>query len=343
MAKVVVQLVAWNGARYIPYLFASLKKQTSHDWQLLILDNNSTDNTATLIDKEIQNFPVSVEFIKGSENLGFAKGHNLLYKKTSASYVLLLNQDMYLGVDCIEKLAHFLDHHADVSAVAPRLMRWQFDLADDNLEKSFTNDIDALGLKVFCNRRVVEQYTKQNWEQIKNTIVGEFEVFGVSGAFPMYRRAAVDAVAYDGGGLFDESYIAYKEDVDLAFRLQSVNTRAYVLINTVAYHDRTGAGADELSDIAAVANKRKQSKYVAYHSYKNHLRTLYKNEYWQNLALDFPWVLWYELKKFVYYLLLDRAVLKGLKEVWVGRAELRAKRQHLKRLHIASWRDLRKW
>ena len=56
MAKVVVQLVAWNGAKYIPFLFDSLKKQTSRDWELLILDNNSTDATAELIEKASKNF-----------------------------------------------------------------------------------------------------------------------------------------------------------------------------------------------------------------------------------------------------------------------------------------------
>lgn len=343
MAKVVVQLVAWNGAAYIPHLFASLRKQTSHDWELLILDNNSTDRTSTAIHDAIKDFPVPVQFIQGGVNLGFAKGHNLLYKKSTAPYVLLLNQDMYLGSDCIQKLTRFLDEHNNVSAVSPRLMRWQFDLADASLEKSFTNDIDALGLKIFRSRRVVEQYTKQYWGSLALSLPKELEVFGVSGAFPMYRRSAVDTIAYEDGGIFDESYVAYKEDIDLAFRLQEAGTKAYVLMDTVAYHDRTGAGALELSDRAAIANKRKQSKYVSYHSYKNHLRTLYKHEYWQNLILDLPWVLWYEIKKFSYYSLLDQAVLKGLKEVWQDRASLSVRRKQIVVKRKVSWNALRKW
>lgn len=343
MAKVVVQLVAWNGAAYIPHLFASLRKQTSHDWELLILDNNSTDKTSAAIHDAIKDFPVPIEFIQGKINLGFAKGHNLLYKKSDAPYVLLLNQDMYLGSDCIQRLARFLDEHTNVSAVAPRLMRWQFDLADTNLEKSFTHDIDALGMKIYRSRRVVEQYTKQYWGSLALSLPKELEVFGVSGAFPMYRRSVVDAVAYEDGGIFDESYVAYKEDVDLAFRLQEAGTKAFVLMDTVAYHDRTGAGALELSDRAAIDNKRRQSKYVAYHSYKNHLRTLYKHEYWQNLLLDLPWVLWYEVKKFFYYFLLDRATLKGLNELWKDRAALQANRRVIIKKRLADWRSLRKW
>ena len=56
MAKLSVHLVAWNGAKYIPYLFESLRKQTYKDWELLAIDNASAkDNTADLIEKELQN------------------------------------------------------------------------------------------------------------------------------------------------------------------------------------------------------------------------------------------------------------------------------------------------
>lgn len=343
MAKVIVQLVTWNGAAYIPHLFASLKKQTSRDWELLILDNDSSDKTAATIDEAIKDFPVPTHFFKGEENLGFAKGHNVLYKKSNASYVLLLNQDMYLNDDCIAALATFLDNHDNVSAVSPRLMRWQFDVANDNLQKSFTNDIDAVGLKIFRNRRIIEQYTKQYWGSLALQLPKELEVFGVSGAFPMYRRSAVDAVSYADGGIFDETYVAYKEDVDLAFRLQESNTKAYVLTDVVAYHDRTGAGALELTDRAAILNKRKQSKYVSYHSYKNHVLTLYKHEYWQNLFLDLPWILWYEVKKLGYYFMFDRAVLKGLKEIWQSRKDLNEKRRIIATKRAADWKALRRW
>src|SRR3989338_7429508 len=48
--KLTVQLVTWNGAKYIPYLFESLKKQTYADWDLAVLDNASSDGTARLIE-----------------------------------------------------------------------------------------------------------------------------------------------------------------------------------------------------------------------------------------------------------------------------------------------------
>ena len=197
-------------------------------------------------------------------------------------------------------------------------------------------------MKVYRNRRVVEQYTQQSWTELKNKFSSTaLSVFGVSGALPAFRTSAIRSVVYADGNIFDESYHSYKEDVDLAFRLASAGLKSYVLLDAVAYHDRSAAGPKQVSDSQALANKQKQSELVKYHSYKNHLATLYKNEYWQNLTLDFPWILWYELKKFAYFLLFDRKVLGGLKGLFTK--DLAQKRRLIESLHRTSWQEMRKW
>jgi GT2 family glycosyltransferase len=168
------------------------------------------------------------------------------------------------------------------------------------------------------------------------------EVFGVSGAFPMYRRSALEQIAFADGNFFDESYFMYKEDADVAYRLRSAGMNSVVLLVVVAYHDRSGAGPKEVSDWAAAENKKKHPEVVRYHSYKNHLMTLYKNEYWQNALLDWPWIIWYEGKKFGWFLLFDREVLKGLGDVWKLRKELKKKRIEIKNKRKLDWREMRK-
>ena len=335
MSKLAVHLVAWNGAKYVPYLFDSLRKQTFRDWHLLIVDNNSSDGTAELIKKELSNFFVQHRLIENKDNKGFTGGHNQAFKESDAEYILLLNQDMYLAPDCLEKIVMFLGQHPEAAAISPRLMKWDF-------PENFTDQIDALGLKVYRNRRVVEQYTQQNWPDLKSKLPAVvLPVFGVSGAFPAFRMTAIKSVAYEDGSILDESYHSYKEDVDLAYRLATGGYKSYVLLDVVAYHDRSAASLKQDDDISALANKKKQSEWVKYHSYKNHLMTIYKNEYLQNFILDFPWILWYELKKFAYFLLFDRKVLCGLKELF-GK-NLTQKRRLIKSIRKISWQEMRKW
>ncbi len=349
--KLNVHLVTWNGGKYIPYLFDSLRKQTFSDWQLIILDNASSDDTLEKIKTELQNFPFQYQIIENKENKGFAGGHNSLYQEIKKSrnqveYVLLLNQDMYLMPDCLEKMVKFMDENQNIAGVSPRLMRWNCTglwTMDYGLEQSFTDQVDSLGLKVFRNRRVIEQYTQENWSEIKNNFSNNvLETFGLSGAFPMFRRSAINEILLDEK-IFDESYHSYKEDVDLAFRMLSHGLKTVVLLDVVAYHDRAGAGPKNMDDQSALESKKKQSEWVKYHSYKNHLMTLYKNEYWQNYLLDLPWIKWYELKKFCYFLLFDRRVLSGLGEVWKMRKDLKSKRQEIVSKRKVGWRKMRQW
>ena len=376
MSKLTVQLVVWNGAKYLPYLFASLRKQNFKEWSLLILDNNSADNSVEIIKNELNDFIVPYKLIENKKNNGFAGGHSEAFRENNSEYVLLLNQDMYLMPDCLKKMVDFLEQHPEAGAATPRLMRWDFASIchpresgdpgvsfrldpgswpgmtsghqNDNVVPGETNIIDALGLKIFRNRRVIEWGTGEVWsvanKKIKYLIKNHFiEVFGVSGAFPMYRRSALLDTLLPNGDFLDRDYVSYKEDVDLAYRLTTRGWKSYVLLSTVAYHDRSGAGPKELSDIAALKNKQSHSSWVKYHSYKNHLMTLIKNEYNENLILDFPVILWYEFKKFIYFLLFERAILMGLTEIWKMQKELKHKREYVKRLRKVNYKEIRKW
>jgi len=348
--KLSIHLVSWNGAKYIPYLFDSLKKQTYKDWKLFVWENASSDETASLIKKELENFDIAHKYLASERNLGFAWGHNELYKKTDSEYFLLLNQDMYLMPDTLEKMIKFLDENKEVASVSPRLMKWNFAEIENDFDESFTNRIDSLGLKVLRNRRVIEKYAGKDWDEKKAKMELSFrikkhealEVFGVSGALPMYRRNAIEKVQFSDGNFFDSLYESYKEDVDLAFRLRIAGFQSFVLLDTIVYHDRSAQGQERLGDTTAVENKKKQPDWIKYHSYKNHLMTLYKNEYGQNFVLDFFAIIWYELKKFGYFLLFDRAVLKGLFVVWKNRKLLKTRREEIKKMRVVDYKELRK-
>ncbi len=364
--KLSVHLVTWNGAKYVPYLFASLRNQTFRDWELVILDNASSDGMAEGIRFQISNFKfqIPVELIEHDANSGFAGGHNWLLResriknKELSTYVLLLNQDMYLMPDCLEKLVGFMDEQSEVAVVSPRLMRWEFDKIshqpsvishplDVNAQASigFTHSIDSMGLKVFRNRRVVECGAGEDFftQAPEHLSAVALEVFGVSGALPMFRRSAVATVSFSDGTFFDEIYHAYKEDVDLAFRLRSAGFRAFVIPDAVAFHDRSAAGPRTFDDATAAENKQSQSSWARYHSYKNHLATLYKNEYIPNFVFDFFPVCWYELKKFAWFLIHERKPLGGLGELWKNWKSLRRRRKEITTKRSVSWYALRLW
>lgn len=372
MSKLSVHLVAWNGAKYIPYLFESLRKQTYKDWELLAIDNASQkDNTADLIEKELQNFPVPARLIRNKENNGFAGGHNQAIEFTVHSsrfteYFQLLNQDMYLAPDYFEKVVKMMDAHPDAGAGQGMLLRWEFNRVHSSQpalpagrftvhSDSLAEVIDTMGLKVMRSRRVVDWRTG---ERIPSPDLasarspsprgrgeGEgsiIEVFGVSGALPIYRRKAVEDVAFEGY-MFDDGFGSYKEDVDLAFRLRSAGWKSYVETNARAWHDRTAAGPRETSDQAALKNRKGRAAYVNYYSYRNHFVILLKNEHCANFVKDWPWIVWYEFRKFTYLFFTDWATLKGLNDIWRLRAQIKKKRNYIMAHYKIKPEEMRRW
>lgn len=366
--KLIVQLVVWNGKKYLPYLFASLAAQSFKDWYLQILDNNSSDDSAEWLATYAAKAGVSFTLQAQPENLGFAGGHNLLFRKIrvefpDAQYTLLLNQDMYLERDCLEKLVAFAARHKDAGAFSPRLMRWNFFAlsgfsADeppcDNtiasaLEQSKTNFIDTVGLKVYQTRRVVDWLTGREYSDsllipyARRRNDGGIEVFGVSGALPLYRIDALNS-ALCRGNLFDADFGSYKEDVDLAWRLRLAGWRAFTVLNAVAYHDRTAAGQIDISDRAIRAQYKKKPDYVRFQSYRNHLLTIFKNELWQNLIIDALPIFWYELKKFNYLLIRHPRVLaRAWYDIFKFILRTFIKRCEIMRQKKVGWLALRRW
>lgn len=333
--------------KYLPFLFESLQNQSFIDYEFILIDNSSHAGVIDMAETELKKLSKPYRILDAGGNVGFAAGHNLAYKATHTQYFLLLNPDMYLQSNVLENMLNFLDAHHDTSNVSVRLMRWEFEKA----KEGFSNNVDAIGIRLFRNRRAVEWLTREEWKKdSENSDVQKIfdksaiEVFGASGAFVIYRRASIEKVLLPEGNLFDPTYHSYKEDLDLAYRLRNAGFTSYVLLDTVAYHDRTGAGPRNLGDAAAIKNKKKQPYYVSFHSYKNHIRTLYKNEYWQNFLIDLPFILWYEIKKFGFLLLTNpKVIFLGWKEIFAHFGYTNKARHAIRMTRKNHYQGIRRW
>lgn len=95
-----VVVVTYNGAKFVRRLFDSLRAQTETDFEVICVDNASTDGTPDTVAAE---YP-EVRLLKQTENLHFARGNNLGYREAKAPIVVLLNQDTWVEHDWLQKL-----------------------------------------------------------------------------------------------------------------------------------------------------------------------------------------------------------------------------------------------
>jgi len=324
MSKVSINLVTWNGAKYIDNCLRSVFAQSYKDFSILIIDNGSSDETVAIIKEQYPQLKV----IQHKENLGFAKAHNQAIHWSKSDYVMLLNQDVVLHEDYLKYLVEFLDKTPMAGSCSGKILRLQDD------EK--TNYVDTVGLRIYKNYRVVDKGAGEMDEGQYDAVT---EVFGVSGALPVYRRKALDEVVYQQEYL-DESFFSYKEDVDLAHRLLSAGWQAWYIPLAIAYHDRTVSSPyEKMSAVKVAQNRRRKSKFAKFYSYRNHLYFLKKN------LPHLTWsVFFYEFVKSLYVLILEpRNFLRAWKDLCRVRKELLAKRALIQKRRKISEEKLSTW
>lgn len=350
--KVSINLVTWNGKKYLPYCLKSIAQQTFRDFSLLILDNGSTDGTVEYL-KEIQEpkSKINLEFkipnlriVFNEKNTGFAAGHNRAIRATHSEYVLILNQDVILEPNFLEVVIKFLETHSEVGAVTGKLLRWNFENERDFYKQGIvrkTNFLDSVGLKIFKNHRVVElgagEVDSKKWSM-------PCEVFGVSGAASVYRRKALEDVVIPQNRYeyFDEDFFSYKEDVDLAYRLRLRGWKTWFLPEARAYHDRAARSVTG-GDIEIVQVRKRKSKFVNYHSYKNHLFFLIKSvpsDIWLRYGYR---IVWYEFKKIIYLLFFEPQTLGAWGEFLKKLPTMLRKRTWVMKSNKVSHAVMKKW
>lgn len=333
--KLAVSLVTSNAEKYLPFCLKSVFSQTFKDFTLLVIDNGSNDATVGFLK---ENYP-PVRMVEHRQNIGFAQAHNQAISWTASDYLCLLNQDTILEPDYFSKIIEFLDNHPAVGAATGKILQW------DYLNNQKTNIVDTLGLKIFKSHRVVD--IGQGKAEPKDLNQPK-EIFGVSGCISVYRRSALEAIKLKSLAgheeYFDELYFSYKEDIDLAWRLRLAGFSAYLVPLAVAYHDRTIKVADDLSHKSIIISRRKKDKLVKIYSYKNHLQTLFKNEFLINFLKYFFPIFWYEFKKLFYIIIFEQSTLRGTRLFFNQCKYIRQKRKYIiknirkvKAKEIASW------
>jgi GT2 family glycosyltransferase len=223
-----------------------------------------------------------VRLVRMPRNAGFAAAANAGMAAGAFPYVLLLNQDASITPDYIARLVARLEEDPRLASIAGKLLHLDDDGSPDGL-------IDSCGLHMRRGRRAVDIGQGE-------TDLGQHdahrEVFGVSAAAALYRRAALEQVALDGA-VFDPRFFMYKEDVDLAWRLRAAGWTAWVDTEAVAFHARGAERAPDATRGAAVRplgvlrQERSKSRRVRELAWRNQLLMLIRNEDSADLARSF--------------------------------------------------------
>lgn len=344
--KVSIHIVTWNSMRFLPDLLKSIMSQTYRDFNVLVIDNASTDGIEVFLR---EHYP-EIAFIRNARNLGFSVAHNqgIRYavqhwpaSEIADRYILLTNPDVLFTPTYLETLMAVTRTHPEVGAFGGKILRaFGENLGDEVFKQVVRSDrIDSVGLNPHRNRTVTDRGAGELDE-------GQYEeqekVFGISGALALFRACALEKVRF-GDEVLDLDFFAYKEDVDLAWRLQHAGWDALYVPRAVAYHYRGMYGPEKSGVWKRLLNHREKSSLRNFFSTRNHWLLLCKNLRWTSLLFSFPWILTHECARLIYVLIFERSGWRAVKETIVLLPRMWKKRRATMKASTRPGREIRKW
>ena len=216
MTSILIVVLNWNGIEDTLACLESLYKQSYENFDILVVDNGSKDDSL----QKLQPIETSgkIKLLTNKVNKGFAGGVNtgIRYAITHQyDAVALFNNDAVADTDWLKKLATVLNEKPD-TAIATGLL-----LHENGKTIDSTGDYYSTWGMPFPRAR----------KQKTLTAPTSGYVFGATGGASLYKTSLFKEI-----GLFDESFFAYYEDVDISFRAQLAGHKVYFTDKAIAYH-----------------------------------------------------------------------------------------------------------
>lgn len=247
-----VLIVNYNGAAYLQGAVDSLKAQTHRSFEVILLDNASSDGSVDALDTS--GLP-AVTLLREAENHGFARGNNLAAAAAKGRWLALLNPDARAAPDWLAAIDRGIAAYPDTRTFAcTQLALGVADMLD--------GAGDAYLLFGFPWRGGLGHPAVD--------LPGPGHCFSACGASAVYEAALFRRL-----GGFDERFFCYCEDVDLGYRLQLIGEDCRFLPDAVIEHAGSGISG-------------RDSDFVTYHGARNRVWTYVKNTPSGLLALTLP-------------------------------------------------------
>ena len=197
--EVSIITVNFNGKKFLENLFNSAMKLNYRNFEIIFVDNASTDGSVEYVKK---NYP-KVKVIENQDNLGFAIANNNAARIAKGEYIFFLNNDTKVHPDVIFELVKKIKEVPRIGIAGCRLMSY------DGKKHFHTGiGIDILGYPVVLKK-----------------------VFYIEGSALMIKK---ELFAKLNG--FDSQYFMFHEDIDLAWRARLLGYNVVAFPLAIVYH-----------------------------------------------------------------------------------------------------------
>jgi len=197
-----------NGKEYLDKCLDSLKNTKYSNFEIVVIDNNSTDSSLELVK---QNYP-HVKLIELKQNLGFAASNNLAAREARGEFCIFLNNDTIVTSTWLSELVRSLIRGKDKQVAIAQ----SFLLRPDGRVDSSGDFIDRFG---------------RSYSSILRNPPEDREILSARGACMIVRKE----IFWKLGG-FEEDFFASFEDVHLGWKAWIAGYKVVLASNSIVYH-----------------------------------------------------------------------------------------------------------
>ena len=279
MPELSVIIPNFNGIKYLRDCFTSLRNQTLRDFEIILVDNGSSDDSVAYTREQ---FP-EIRLVELPENFGFCRAVNEGIYASLAPYVLLLNNDTESAPDFLEEMLAAIRRHPKAFSCASRMVQFH----DREKLDDAGNYYCALGWF----------YARGKGKDIR-AYEREEKIFAACAGAAIYRKAIFEEIGY-----FDEEHFAYLEDSDIGYRARIYGYENWYTPKAIVYHVGTGTSGS------------RYNQFKTRYSSRNNVYLLYKNMPFFQIIVNLPFLIAGFGIKFLFFLGkgMGREYLAGIK------------------------------
>ncbi len=260
-------IVTYNVKSLLEELLESIHKSNDKlNKEIFVVDNGNDDTY-----KLFQNSKKYI-YIKNKDNLGFSKANNIAYRRAKGKYILILNPDTRVQKDTIDKMYSFMENNKDIVISTCKLLLPSGDL-DPSCKRNFPTIKNSMG-KIFHLSKISSKFDGYNISVGEDT---QMDIDACSGAFMFIRKDKVE----DKKSLFDESFWAMGEDLDLCLRIKESGGRiVYYPETSVLHYKGASGGIKDTSQKYTKADINVKKRWIR--AYRDAMKIFYSKHYKKN-------------------------------------------------------------
>ncbi len=215
MAKALISIVYYGESDAIKKAVDSIEKNTSVEKEIILVRNGGDRKAIEDLVAEYSD----VRIVDLDKNVGFGAGHNAAFNDSgkNSEYFFIVNPDVILTSDAVDKLTEYMDGNSEVGAAVPKLTD-----DDGNLLSVYRRDptVTDMFLRRFIPFGFKKRYAYHTMQDADYETAHEVP-------FPQGSFLCIRSSVFERVGGFDKRFFLYMEDADLCRKVRKESKCMY--------------------------------------------------------------------------------------------------------------------